>query len=122
MNIKKKYMDTLNGYLQWIPSDSVFMRPAALPYDENGLSAAAWMKMWESTGKIAPITSEPELLQRYHQGKVCRDWHITEWKEGVRMHLFVPEEFVGSLGCTADNFESIFGKPVNVEMVAMFQS
>lgn len=85
------------------------MRPRLLPFRAEAPDAFICMKDWESKGINPTDTSEPELLADYHQGKILRDWHITEWKDGIRMELFQAEEFLGCLGCTKDNFKSIFG-------------
>jgi hypothetical protein len=107
---KAKYLQTLQNYVMWIPAESLFLRPVAVLFASGGPTAAEWMKRWESEGVKGESTSEPEILQRFHQGKCCRDWHISEWKEGVRDGLFIPEEFIGSLGLTAENFAGIFGR------------
>lgn len=107
--IRTKYKRVLEGYLRWIGEDSVFMRPVEISRDPTGPSAAEWMKDWESRGLESLTTSEPELLARYQQGKRCRDWHISEWKQGVREGLFIAEEFIGTLGMDEENFASVFG-------------
>jgi hypothetical protein len=69
------------------------------------------MFKWETHGIQPVVCSEPISLQRYMQGKMSRDWHVTEWRRGVSEGLFVAEEFFGSLGLrTAKEFKSIFGR------------
>lgn len=114
--IKQKYLRTLEGYLEWRGS-GIFLRPKELPLDEAAPTAAESMKRWESEGKETGATSEPELLASYIQGKKSRDWHISEWKDGIRMELFDAEEFLGTLGCNRQNFESIFGHPIREDRV-----
>ena len=109
--VKAKYQRTLKGYLRWAGEGS-FLRPPLVESSVAGPSAAVCMKRWESEGIVPTCSSEPELLARYAQGKVNRDWHITEWKDGIRMGLFVAEEFIGTLGCDKDNFTSIFGRAI----------
>lgn len=117
--VKPKYQRVLDGYLSWIPEGSLFLLPPPIAFSPDGPTAALWMKLWESEGNSNPTTCEPDLLRRYQQGKTNRDWHISEWKEGVSMNLFVPEEFVGTLGCTADNFQTIFGRQINEEFMQL---
>lgn len=66
---------------------------------------------WDSLGyNPSRRCSDPNKLSDYVQGKKCRDWHITEWKSGIEDGLFIPEEFLGTLGCNEKEFESIFGR------------
>lgn len=53
------------------------------------------------------------VLDSYAHGKASREWHIKNWKEGIEKKLFFPEEFIGTLGCNEDNFESIFGRKID---------
>ena len=120
--VKQKYLAVLAHYVLWAPEGEIFLRPTRIPFDAEAPSAAEWMKAWESEGVRSKATSEPDLLQRYQQGKINRDWHISEWKEGVRMRLFLAEEFIGTLGLTEENFESIFGRPVDPATQARLHS
>lgn len=68
------------------------------------------MLAWESKGVKPDRCKDPVLLSDYMQGKTSRDWHITEWRDGVKQGLFLPQEFVGTLGMTEDDLKSVFGK------------
>jgi hypothetical protein len=68
------------------------------------------MLRWESGGVQPDRCSDPSLLSDYMQGKTSRDWHVTEWRSGVKSGLFRPEEFVGTLGMSEGDVESVFGK------------
>lgn len=91
-----KYKKTLNGYLKWTKGSNVFKEN--FYFDPDGLSAFEAMKRWESEGKPITVSSEPELLSLYVQGKKSRDWHITEWKQGIKEGYFLWWEFIGSFG------------------------
>lgn len=109
MSKRTKYQRVLDGYLRWIGTCGVFLRGKSLPQNDDAPDAYDCMKRWESEG-IRPVsTSEPELLADYVQGKTLRDWHISEWKDGIRQDLFWAEEFLGTLGVDESNFPSIFG-------------
>lgn len=110
-----RYQQTLDEYLEWRTGN--FLRPqfvlgCAYPKRKHRTALHA-MKEWESEGRaLSEFSCEPEKLADYVQGKKSRDWHITEWKEGCRKGLFLAEEFIGTLGLSGQNFESIFGFPV----------
>lgn len=76
------------------------------------------MFAWETHGIVPTTCKDPRLLSDYIQGKKSRDWHITEWRAGSQhgAGLFLSEEFIGTLGCTMENFESIFGRPVDEDV------
>jgi hypothetical protein len=108
MKISSRYRKTLEGYLLWRVGD--FLRVPFL-LDLNGPTAAESMMLWESTGRPLPVScSEPELLADYVQGKRSRDWHITEWRDGISRGYYRQEDFLGTLGVrTRADLESIFG-------------
>lgn len=106
MKVSRKYNSTLERYLLWRVGS--FLRPQELPFDEQGPSAASVMFNWESNGIKPTTTSEPAILADYMQGKTSRDWHITEWKEGVAHGYFFPYEFFGCLGFDQSEFEKVF--------------
>ena len=111
----RKYQKTLDGYCSWIVG-SLF-RPK-FNYDVGGKHPVEIMFDWESNGtKLSNGSNEPSLLEDYIQGKLSRDFHIREWKIGCEAGLFLPEEFLGILGVTEDNFSSIFGRPLNKEIL-----
>lgn len=93
----QRYQKRLHNYLLWRVGD--FLRPAEIPYDSSGPSAEVAMCDWESRGIEPIVSSNPSLLANFIQGKRSRDWHISEWRLGIKEGLFKPEEFVGSLGC-----------------------
>lgn len=88
--------------------------------DSNGLTASELMYAFETHGRADSMPcSEPDILQLYVQGKRSRDWHVTEWRLGVKQRLFIPEEFFGALGLrTAKEFESIFGRALDLHILA----
>jgi hypothetical protein len=102
----RRYHKRLAEYLRWISPGVDFLRPHKVAVSPHGVSAAEAMCAEESRGVILPCR-EPELLARYQQGKRLRDWHISEWRSGIKDGLFVPSEFIGSLGCDESNVESI---------------
>lgn len=104
---RSKYRKTLSDYLLWRQEGNIFLRPA-FDFDPVGITAEQAIKRWESEGKPLPAsTSEPDLLADYVQGKLSRDWHISEWRNGIKEGLFEVEEFIGSLGCTKDNYQKL---------------
>ena len=111
--VTPKYRQTLEGYLRWTGSETnVLFRPT-FELDPMGPTAADAMRDWESHGTPLPVgCAEPVLLARYVQGKVSRDWHISEWRLGVRDELFFPSEFVGTFGLTVPEVEHLFGVSV----------
>jgi len=105
----EKYKRVVEEYLLWRVEGEVFQRPN-FEYSFEGKSALEAMRDWESYGVPLPREScEPELLADYVQGKKSRDWHISQWREGIKAGLFYPWEFVGELGCTNDNVETLLG-------------
>lgn len=89
-----KYKKTLNGYLKWTKGSNLFKEN--FNFDPNGPSAFECMKNWESNGTPITATKEPKLLSQYVQGKKSRDWHITEWKSGIKEGYFLWWEFIGT--------------------------
>lgn len=79
------------------------------------------MQDWESLGSVPQSCSDPKKLSDYMQGKKSRDWHISEWRLGVKQGLFWPEEFIGTLGLTRENFESIFGCEIREERMRILR-
>lgn len=56
-----------------------------------------------------PLTcSDRLLLAQYIQGKTLRDWHITEWRNGVKEGLFKKEEFFDELLSKNEDPDLIF--------------
>jgi len=106
MKVPKRYYRTLERYLRWRTGN--FLRPV-VELDHTAPTAAELMFNWESNGKPLGPCSEPTLLADYVQGKQSRDWHITEWKDGVKRGYFMAEEFLWELGLDAQEFESVFG-------------
>ena len=113
---------THENYLLWRTEN--FLRPE-FTQDASGRDAATCMTEWESKGIPLPMTtaqakaavlrgdpvrytSEAQLLADLVQGKMCRDWHITEWRKGVKEKLFLPEEFLGVLGMDTAQFRGVF--------------
>ena len=92
--MSRRYRNKLQEYLLWRVDN--FLRPADLPI--GAVSPEECMLNWESKGSVPVSTTVPATLASYIQGKQCRDWHITEWREGIRQGLFKPEEFIGTLG------------------------
>jgi hypothetical protein len=105
----RRYRKTVEEYLKWcVDSGTLFRQSFEL--DTEGMSAIEIMFRWESWGEAVPnSTKEPELLSLYIHGKMSRDWHITQWREGIRDGLFRPFEFVGTLGCTEANISKLIG-------------
>ena len=90
-----KYQKKANEYLLW-GTDS--LRPS-FTYQADAPTALQAMKDWESLGTRLPACScEPELLADYVAGKRSRDWHITQWRSGIKEGLFFPNQFIGELG------------------------
>jgi len=119
MKIKPKHKKILADYLLW-RYDNLF-RPPVVLCDDTSLSPEQIMMQWESQGIPIPTTcTDPELLADYIQGKISRDWHITEWRNGVKERLFLPYEFIGDLGCTEDNYQSIFAGLCTIEQLTIF--
>jgi len=119
MKIKPKHKKILADYLLW-RCDNQF-RPPVVLYDINSLSPEQIMMEWESQGIPIPTTcTDPELLADYIQGKSYRDWHITEWRNAVKELIALPYEFIGSLGCTEDNYQSIFAGLCTIEQLTLF--
>lgn len=104
--LSKKYAKTLENYLKWRVDN--FLR-VPMPFAMDGPSAAEAMFNWETHGKPPTHSSEPDLLADYMQGKKSRDWHITEWKSGVKMGYFEPKEFLGCLGLEDKDWKRVFG-------------
>jgi hypothetical protein len=119
--ITEKYKRRLNDYLRWIPNNSNFLRPKNVKEDPLGPSPEQIMIDWESQGCYSVSSSDPIRLSLYMQGKICRDWHIKEWKEGCEKGLFLEEEFLGTLGCDESSFAGIFGREPNMEIVKLLQ-
>jgi hypothetical protein len=133
---RTSFKPVLDDYLLW-KDDLVFMRPMNIQCSAGAPSAQQAMQDWEFVGVHAASdrdvpalwSSEPELLADYVQGKRCREFTIKNWKEdtiynGIHFiegdgrdigSLFWPEEFIGTSGLTAENFESIMGVPPNPE-------
>lgn len=112
--VSQHYRNVLLEYLNWRTGN--FLRPPNVPLDATGPSPEEAMKLWESEGKVPTSCSDPDKLADYIQGKKSRDWHITEWKQGVEDCYFLREEFIGTLGLTLENFSSIFGREPNMEL------
>lgn len=107
---RTRYQTTLEDYLKWRSGN--FLRPVFKLSDSGDPVEIMWQ--WETLGRPLPEGClEPELLADYVQGKKCRDWHIKEWRDGVEDKYFLAEEFMGGLGLTEENFESIFGRPID---------
>lgn len=108
MRVKRKYQNALDHYLLWVASD--FLRPH-FGYDESGISAAEAMLRWETYGEKLPlVTSEPELLALYVQGKTSRDYYISNWRDDVKTGQALAEEFLYTLGFDEQEFRSVFGR------------
>jgi len=108
MRIKRRYHNTLNGYLNWVKDD--FLRPE-FRFDEYGDSAAQAMFKWETHGFALPShTSEPDLLAKYVQGKTSRDFYVKNWRDDCKQENAVAEEFLYSLGLNEVEFKSVFGR------------
>lgn len=117
MRISKKYKRRLNNYLLWRSGD--FLRPQ-VGFSEDSPCAAESMLRWESKGDSRPtVSSEPGLLADYIQGKMSRDWHITEWLEGWNKGLFLAEEFLGVLGMTTEEFVRVFQREPQPETLCL---
>lgn len=114
--VTEKYRKRLQNYIHWCLGE--FLRPALQERVSRALLAEEVMWLWETHWLRGLETSEPELLQLFVQGKQCRDWHVTEWRRGVKDRLFVPEEFFGTLGLrSAEEFAGIFGRPVDTHLL-----
>lgn len=50
--------------------------------DNSGVTALKALDVWESTGKSIPCRQAGYLLW-LKAGKAARDWHITQWGEGM---------------------------------------
>jgi hypothetical protein len=108
--IKPKYQAVLDRYLAWtIGCDNLFMPIPLLKEDPNALQPEVIMRDWESQGiKIPDSCTDPLLLARYIQGKTLRDWHITEWRNGVKEGFMFKEEFIENLLNKGENPDLIF--------------
>ena len=96
------------------------------PTTQNGFpptthSAEEAMFMWETHGKtVPPNPADTELFQLYKMGKEQRDFHVTEWRLGVKQRLFVPEEFYGVLGMVSlAEFRGVFGRDLDKHLLAI---
>ena len=106
--VSKKYLNTLEQYLRWKP-EGVLFRPT-FGLDATGKTAAESMQAWESTGTPLPTnSSEPELLADYVQAKRSRDWHISEWRQGVKEGFIAPYELIGTFGLTWPEVKKLLG-------------
>lgn len=103
--MSRKYLNTLRGYLRWRVEG--FLRPH-IQHDPGGPSAAESMHRWESSGVRITGSCEPELLADYAQGKMSRDWHVTEWRESVRRGYFTVAELIGTLGLDEAEAAKVF--------------
>lgn len=78
--------------------------------------------MWETHGKQV-VPSDPqqmELFYLYKIGKEQRDFHITEWRLGVKQKLFIPEDFYGMLGMVSrSEFRGVFGRDLDLHLLAI---
>lgn len=108
MTVSRRYQQTLVGYLRWLPKDR-FLRPSFVD-DPSGIDAASAMLQWESQGKSLPLgCTEPDLLADYVQAKRSRDWHISEWRQGVTEGYFLWWEFIGTFDLSTAETRKIFG-------------
>lgn len=107
--VKSKYQLVLSRYLLWAnDSDNLFL-PTLVEQNPNGLTPDIIMRDWESQGvKIPASCTDPLLLARYIQGKTLRDWHITEWRNGVKEGIMFKEEFTDDLLSKGENPDLIF--------------
>jgi len=105
IKVSHKYKRKLEKYLNWCCG--TFLRPNSELKDINGVTPEEYMFCWESLGKRLTC-NDPEKLVLYIQGKQCRDWHISEWRQGIKEGLFLPEEFLGCLGMDEEEYKSVF--------------
>lgn len=118
--IKDRYKSRLIKYLEYRTGS--FLRPTTMvDYQNDALPAAQCMFAWETFGTVPTLSSEPELLNDYIQGKQCRDWHITQWLRDTNsadhdctMH---PEELIGTLGMDCIEFAKVFGRAPDLRKV-----
>lgn len=112
--MKKKSLKSLEKYLKWLPKDEIdknlFRR--SFYYAPNGIKASKAMIDWEGRGIDLPSeTCEPDLLSDYVQGKILRDWHISEWNKGISDGSIFPRELVGVGECeTIEDVNNIISK------------
>lgn len=105
--VSRRYHNILSNYLRWKPK-GVFLRPTFV-YATQGVPAAVAMCAWESSGTPLPFGClEPDLLADYVQGKQNRDWHISEWRQGVKDGYFLWWEFIGTFELTRAECQKIF--------------
>jgi len=104
--IKRRYRRILEGYLLW-REGNLFL-PELLIEDPKAEAPELVMKLWESEGRPLPRRcQDPVKLAQYIQGKISRDWHITEWRKDVKDGLCKAEEFVGTMGCNEENYRKL---------------
>ena len=117
---------TLNKYLPWMSGG--LLRPP-LPL-EGPLDADQAFYDYETDGCSLPIRcGNPKRLADLVQGKKCRDWHITEWSQCIIRTgnlndadaLFYPEEFLGTLGLDEQEFQGVFGRPLDTHLLALLR-
>ena len=102
----RRYRARLDDYLRWRGTERVLFRPTFTEGD--GPSAEAAMQAWESRGVALPaVVAGADRLADYVQGKRSRDWHITEWRQGIRSGWILPEELVGTFGLTAEEIATV---------------
>lgn len=107
--VKPKYQSVLTRYLTWTVESSNLFLPTLIHQNDNALPPEVIMRDWESQGvRIPDSCSDPLLLARYIQGKTLRDWHITEWRNGVREGIMFKEEFTEDLLAKGEDPEVIF--------------
>ena len=90
-------------------------------FPQNTHSAEEAMFMWETHGKIIALApDQQELFDLYMIGKRQRDFHVTEWRSGVKDRLFVPEEFYGVLGMVSPSeFRGVFGRDLDLHILTL---
>lgn len=98
---RRRYLGTIFNYLKW-STESNFMKPE-IKYSNKAPDAVECMFNWESLGTTIKECREPDQLARIIQGKQLRDWHITEYRDGISKQLFTAWEFVGVGDITIDN-------------------
>jgi len=101
-----RYARRLAEYARFAEGGGCLFRPVCL--EGGSVTAEAAMADWESRGVALPAQVIGAVrLSTYVQGKRSRDWHISEWRQGVREGWFRMEEFVGTFGLTEADVQRV---------------
>ena len=98
-------------YVPWLlenPGDS-YLRPGLSIYqNEEGSHPFVLMFEWESLGKdYRRGCNNTKLLESLIQAKTLRDFHITEYKAGIKEGTFQSWEFIGTGDITVTNYKTV---------------